>query len=141
MTVVSPSDLSPVRALLDRVGLPSEDLGQAPVDVRTVELAGATVGCVAVERYGAFGLLRSLAVTPEAQGRGVGRRLVEAAERVAAERQLDALYLLTTTASPFFEALGYTRIDRERTPEAIRQSSEFAYVCPGSAAVLAKRTG
>ena len=137
--VVSTDALGTVRALLDRVGLPSEDLGRAPVDVRTVELAGVTVGCVAVERHGAFGLLRSLAVAPEARGLGHGRQLVEAAERVAVDRQLDALYLLTTTAASFFEAIGYARVERDRVPEAVRRSSEFASVCPASATVLMKR--
>ena len=141
MTAASPDELGAVRALLDRVGLPSADLGRASADVRTVELAGATVGCVAVERHGAFGLLRSLAVAPEARGRGLGPKLVEAAERVAADRQLAAVYLLTTTAAPFFEALGYAHVERDRVPEAVRRSSEFAGVCPASATVMAKQLG
>ena len=139
MTRAAPPDLSRVRALLERAGLPSEDLGRVPVDVRTVGPAGAPVGCVAVEPYGTFGLLRSLAVAPDAQGGGLGRQLVEAAERAAADRQLDAVYLLTTTAASYFEALGYARVERERVPEAVRGSSQFTGVCPASAVVLVKR--
>lgn len=94
---------------------------------------------MAVEPYGGAGLLRSLAVAPEARGRGLGVRLVDAAEARARADGLGALYLLTTTAAPFFEARGYALVDRTEVPEPVRQSAEFASVCPSTAASLGKR--
>jgi N-acetylglutamate synthase-like GNAT family acetyltransferase len=46
------------------------------------------------------------------------------------------LYLITTTAAPFFERLGFEPVQREAVPEGIRKSPEFASICPTSAAVL-----
>lgn len=139
-TVSTPEGrLGSVLDLLAASGLPTADLAEAaPTDFRVVERDGRVVGCVAVETHGDAGLLRSLAVAPEVRGHGVGGRLVEAAEALARERRLGALYLLTTTAAPFFEARGYAPVDRAAVPEAVRASTEFASVCPASAACLVK---
>jgi amino-acid N-acetyltransferase len=48
------------------------------------------------------------------------------------------LYLLTETASEYFEAKGYERISREDAPAALSASSEFSHVCPVSAIVMKK---
>ena len=121
--------------LVSAAGLPAPD---GPADVLVTREGGAVVGTVAVEDYGAGGLLRSLAVHPAQRGRGVGARLVAAAEARARGRGLRSLALLTTTAAPFFVALGYRAVERSRVPEAVRDSSEFRGVCPESAACLLK---
>ena len=126
-----------VRALVRAAGLPADDLAR-DAHVRAVEDAGATVGCVAVEVYGGAGLLRSLAVAEPHRGRGLGRRLVGAAEAVAREAGLETLVLLTTTAAPFFQSLGYHETGREAVPAAVRASSEFTSTCPASAVCLVK---
>lgn len=129
-----------VRPLVRASGLPADDL--APdAHVRVAEADGAVVGCVAVEAYGTAGLLRSLAVAPAHRGEGLGRRLVEAAEAVARDLDLEALVLLTTTAAPFFESLGYVRTDRQAVPDAVRASSEFTSTCPASATCLSRSFG
>ena len=128
------------RRLVDAAGLPDMD---GPADVLVAreggpQTGGGVVGTVAVEDHGADGLLRSLAVHPAHRGRGVGARLVEAAEARARSRGLRSLALLTTTAAPFFAALGYREVDRAEAPEPVRASSEFRDVCPSSAACLVK---
>lgn len=128
-----PLTLAAVDALLTASGLPPTDPGSAPADYRIVTEAGGLVGCVGVETWGRWGLLRSLAVAPAARGTGVGGRLADAAEALARDRGLDALYLLTTTADAFFQARGYRPADRQAVPEAVRQSSEFRDVCPATA--------
>lgn len=137
-----PRDLDEVLALLRSAGLPTDDLGPASLaDFRIVERGGRVVGAVAVETHGKVGLLRSLAVAAEARGVGLGGRLVEVAEALGRERGLGALYLLTTTAAPFFAARGYARADRAAVPEAVRASTEFASVCPASASCWVKPLG
>src|SRR4051812_45872682 len=69
---------------------------------------GELLGVVGLELYPPFALLRSLAVSPARRGSGLGRALVTFAERQAAAQGIASLYLLTTTAAPFFTALGYT---------------------------------
>lgn len=137
-----PADWGPILDLLHRADLPTADLEAGHVARFLVSRErGAVVGCVAVEAYGGAGLLRSLAVSPGHRGRGLGVQLAEAAEAHARDGGLGALYLLTTTAAPFFEARGYAPVDRADVPEAVRQSSEFAGVCPSSAACLGKALG
>lgn len=132
-----PADGPALLGLLREAGLPTADL--AGLDDFLVALDGERViGGVGVEAYGADGLLRSLVVAPEVRGCGVGARLAAAAERLARERGLRTLTLLTTTAAPLFESRGYAPLDRAEAPEAVRRSSEFRETCPSSAACLGK---
>jgi amino-acid N-acetyltransferase len=97
------------------------------------------VGTVAVEPCGSFGLLRSLAVRPQARGRGIGRRLVSASEAHATGAGLRGLYLLTAWAGRFFDGLGYDELERWELPESVRQTEEFRNLCPKSAIAMMKR--
>ena len=47
------------------------------------------------------------------------------------------LHLPTTTAAPFFRALGYADADRAEAPSAAT-SREFTSLCPASATYLVK---
>jgi ribosomal protein S18 acetylase RimI-like enzyme len=59
-------------------------------------------------------VLWDVVVAEDQQGRGVGRRIVEALltspEVAAAER----VYLMTTTGEGFYEKLGFSRVDSQR---------------------------
>jgi len=95
-------------------------------------------GVVGLERYGEVALLRSLVVTSERMGRGLGKRLVAAAEELAAELNVHSIYLLTTTEVVFFELLGFRDIKREQAPLAIRETREFTSLCPATAVLMVK---
>jgi GNAT superfamily N-acetyltransferase len=64
--------------------------------------------------------IRSMAVTPSAQGRGVGQQLLDTLERDARERGFKKLYLYTTfvlpAARPLYEKNGFV-VTRETPPE------------------------
>ena len=132
-------DPAAVRALLAAAGLPVADLAAAP----RAEFWGChegthPIGVIWLEIYGAVALLRSLAVAPAWQGRGLGAALLAHAERVARQRGLAALCLLTTTAEAFFVQRGYVRTPREAAPPVLHQTAEFAALCPASAVCLMK---
>ena len=132
-------DPATVRALLAAAGLPVADLTAAHLD----DFWGCgespdLIGVIGLEGYGTVALLRSLAVAPAWRGRGLGSALLAHAEQVAHQRGVSALYLLTTTAGAFFTRRGYVRIPREAAPPALRQTAEFAALCPASAACLTK---
>jgi amino-acid N-acetyltransferase len=128
-----------VRNLLAAAGLPTADLTAAPLaDFWGCHEGTTLIGVVGLEVYGAVALLRSLAVAPDGQGRGLGSALLAHAERAARQRGVQALYLLTTTAEAFFVQRGYVRIPREAAPPILRQTAEFAALCPVSAACLTK---
>ncbi len=95
-------------------------------------------GLVGLEIYESNALLRSLAVVEEARGSGAGKALLNAIESYAQERGVQALYLLTTTADAFFARNGYTEVSREVAPESIRQTREFAGICPDDATFMMK---
>ena len=93
-----------------------------------------------VEQYGEAGLLRSVVVADPHRGAGYGTALCDALEEHARREGVATLYLLTTTtAAPFFRQRGYEETNREATPEAIRETTEFSELCPTAAACLRKR--
>lgn len=101
--------------------------------------AGVVVGYVGLELYGDAALLRSLVVDRAFKGRGLGRELVDGATAEAKVQGVQSLWLLTKTAQPFFEHLGWQVTDRTAAPVEIRNSEEFKGLCPASAACLAIR--
>jgi len=132
-------DPAAVRALLAAAGLPVADLTTAHLnDFWGCGDDADLIGVVGLEIHGAVALLRSLAVAPDGQGRGMGSALLAHAERVARQRGIAALYLLTTTAEAFFVRRGYSRLPREAAPPVLQRTAEFAALCPVSAVCLMK---
>jgi len=99
---------------------------------------GQIIGSAALELYPDGALLRSVAVAPEAQGKGLGQELTAAAIRLADTLNAPALYLLTTTAEQFFPKFGFERIARADVPATVQASVEFTSACPTSATVMRK---
>lgn len=133
-------DLSAIVALLASERLPVADLGAAALaNFIVARDDGRVVGVAALEPYGEDGLLRSLVVAPERRGRGLGGALVEAVGARAGRLSLRALWLLTQTAAPFFAGRGWAAAARTEAPPAVAASTEFAALCPASAACMRKR--
>jgi amino-acid N-acetyltransferase len=129
-------------ALLEQAGLPTQDLTAAHCeDFFFAGAASDPTGLVGLEIFGDVALLRSLVVTPARRGTGEGASLLGHAEGEARARGVRALYLLTTTAEPFFVKHGYTRAAREDAPAAIRATREFAGICPASSAFMCRQLG
>jgi N-acetylglutamate synthase-like GNAT family acetyltransferase len=66
--------------------------------VRVAEVDGEIVGVLVTEEHSDHLLLENVAVSPGAQGRGVGALLIETAERLAAEANLPEVRLYTNAA-------------------------------------------
>ena len=128
-----------VATLLRSVDLPAGDLTDAHMEhfffAGTPELP---LGVVGVELHGTSALLRSLAVAPGARSGGLGAALVAHAEAHARACHARSMYLLTTTAAAFFSGHGYRQVARESAPVAIRDTREFAELCPASSALMTK---
>lgn len=133
-------DIDVIRHLLVQAALPEAGLfDQFPAAYAVARCGPEIVGVAGLETYGRVGLLRSVTVVPGVRGCGVGRTLV--AERIIAARAsaLDAIYLLTTTAADYFQAVGFVPASREKAPSELAASPEFAGACPASAACLVLR--
>lgn len=83
-------------------------------------------------------MLRSLATHEEVRNTGLGRALVEHAELNASLMGLSAIYLLTTTATDFFERLGYGQLCRGQAPDSISKTIQFSDLCPASSHLMRK---
>jgi amino-acid N-acetyltransferase len=70
--------------------------------------------------------VRSLAVTPELQGYGIGRLLVDACVEEARDRGLSTLFALTRRPA-FFERFGFRQAEIVHFPKKVWQD---CYVCP-----------
>jgi amino-acid N-acetyltransferase len=126
--------------MLEAANLPIEDIREEMLPhFFYAGSDGAPQGLVGVELLGREGLLRSLVVEERARGSGLGKSLVEHAERHAASCGVKSLFLLTTTAEPFFKRLNYGRIDRDAAPPTVKQTSEYASLCPASSAFMVKQ--
>lgn len=127
-------------ALLRATNLPTEGvLDCFPGGYIVAESGGIVIAVAGLEPYGAFGLLRSLAVSPEWRRRGIGKALTERLLDLAGTMGLRAVYLLTTTAQAYFAGHGFAHVDRQEVPAEIRASVEFASACPASAACMFKK--
>lgn len=85
--------------------------------IRSVE--GRVIGQVALDEYSpSLVELVSLAVAPDAQGRGLGQVLISAAEHLARERSYPEIFAISL-AEPLFLRMGYLESTIERYPEKI----------------------
>ena len=139
IAAAQPADLPAIRALLAAGGLPSRDLTPAHLGSFWVERdAAGLLGVVGLEPRGRAALVRSLAVRADGQGRGLGAVLLAYAESQARGLGVETLYLLTTAAETFFAAYGYAVAPQETAPPEIRETVEFAELCPSSAVCMTK---
>jgi N-acetylglutamate synthase-like GNAT family acetyltransferase len=89
--------------------------------VVAVDDHGRILGIGALKEYSpSIAEVAAIAVSPSAQGLGLGRRIVDAVESLARKRGIPEVFALTMEPQ-FFEALGYQRVDRARYPEKIRR--------------------
>jgi amino-acid N-acetyltransferase len=129
-------DLDAVLALLAQHQLPPDGLSDHRATLLVARHDGRVVGSAALEIYDDGALLRSVVVTPELRGQGIGRHLAESAIALGESVAPRAIYLLTTTADAYFPKLGSERIDRDTVPNGVRTSVEFTSACPSSAVVM-----
>lgn len=130
--------LDEVLALLRSNDLPTADVRANAESIYRAYSDGEFVGIGGVEIHGQNGLLRSVVVRESKRGRGYGVAICDALESRALSNGVDALYLLTTTASEFFTRRGYETVDRGAVPEAIGRTTEFSDLCPATATCMRK---
>ena len=134
------NDLGEIRRLLATCELPTEDVTTAllPAFLVSVNEKEAIVGSVCLEPSGADALLRSLAVAMDRRSTGLGTSLLLAIEREARAQTYASVWLLTTRARHFFERHGYNAVERSDVPDEVRETAQFARLCPSSAVCMKK---
>ncbi len=97
---------------------------------------GRLTATACVEDFGSTGLLRSVAVRDDLRGQGLGLLVVAAALHEAGRRGLQDAALFTESAVPFFERLGFRRIERSELPTSVQESAQAADECSATAAAM-----
>jgi N-acetylglutamate synthase-like GNAT family acetyltransferase len=107
-----------------------EFVAERVIDFLVMEVEGRVVGCVHLDEYSpSLVEVRSLAVDPEHQGRGIGIALVKEAESLARTREYATVFAVSSN-DDFFSARGYQlrhipELDRERS-EVSRYKGVYA---------------
>ena len=127
-----------MRAALGDAGLPLEGLETA-TDFYGLHQADTTLGWAALEVYETCALLRSVVIPETGRRTGIGSRLVREVLKAASGTGVERVWLLTETAVPFFEKLGFNQVDRARAPRSIQATNEFQSICPASATCMARK--
>ncbi|MGE5618536.1 MAG: N-acetyltransferase [Sphingomonadaceae bacterium] len=98
---------------------PLSELYENLRDFWVMEADGGLVACCALHvNWADLAEVRSLAVDKRYQRRGLGSALVTACIAEAREMELTRVYALTREA-PFFESLGFVRIDMNELPRKV----------------------
>ena len=137
---IRPAHVRDAKAISDLIGLYVADgtlLPRAPefiaervIDFLVTAVDGRVIACVHLDEYSpSLVEVRSLAVDPDFQGRGIGRELVRAAEELAGKRDYATVFAVSSN-DEFFRALGYLprhipELDRERS-EVSRYKGVYA---------------
>ncbi|OWV83206.1 GNAT family N-acetyltransferase [Rhizobium sp. R693] len=79
-------------------------------------------------------LLRSLVILPAFRSQGYGRVLTEMT--IAQAPLACDIYLVTTSAAPFFAAIGFFAVGRDQVPHAILSTRQLSGLCPASATIM-----
>jgi amino-acid N-acetyltransferase len=93
-----------------------EDLRQRIHDFHVIESNNEVIACGMLQLYTpAVAELRSLAVSEEWHGSGLGRRIVEGLLAEARASGLETVFAFTTSPG-FFSRMGFSPIDRDLVP-------------------------
>jgi amino-acid N-acetyltransferase len=136
ISIATSGDYIKIIELLEKVSLPTVGVEEIIPEMLVLKDNNQITGCAALEMYGPFALLRSVAINKEYQRTGLGSMLVRAILKHAKARRVQELYLLTETAPSFFESHGFKIIDRNSLPETVKNSPEVSTICPQSAIAM-----
>jgi amino-acid N-acetyltransferase len=134
----TPESLGEVLDILSRENLPRDGVEDHFGGFLVARDGGGKIlGCAGLERHGDIALLRSAAVLPEHQGRGVGRKLIRELLDRAASGGVAEVALLTTTAKDYFETgFGFAEAERSRYQSRLANSPEWNLPRCSSAAFM-----
>lgn len=124
-----PADVDRIAALVNGYAAAGVMLTREPGEIAlaiddymvAIDERGHLMACGALREYSpSLGEISAIAVAPEAHGRGLGREIVAAVERLARRRGIAEVFALTL-APQFFGSLGYRMVERSRYPEKVRR--------------------
>jgi amino-acid N-acetyltransferase len=137
LVVADGGERAAILSLLAENDLPTSDLDETKILFACLN-NGDVVGTGGLEFLTDCALLRSVSVRKDLQKKGLGKFIVGELEKVAGQKGIRCLYLLTTSATDFFSKEGYEMIDRVNVPLEIKNTTEFLSTCPSTATMMRK---
>jgi N-acetylglutamate synthase-like GNAT family acetyltransferase len=131
-------DVPKITELLNSLRLPTEGVSSHIDHFLISESQGEIIGTIGLEVYDRTALLRSAAVAPKYQNKGIGNKLYNVLQSYAQQLGVTELVLLTTTAKDYFIGKGFEVIERDSVNKGVFKSEEFKGACPSTAVVMRK---
>lgn len=126
-------DLPDILHLLKECELPVQGVIDHLRNFLVLKVEGKMIGCVGLEIYKNFCLLRSLAVIGIEQGKGYGHILVDEILRLIKKKNINKVYLLTTDGVDYFKRFNFRAINRNKVDSEIQKTLAFNSQCCSSA--------
>jgi len=124
-------DLGNLREFLSRANLGTDGLTDETIDYFLLleNEQGALMGTLGMEAFAEFGLLRSLVVSPGQAEKEIFV-LFDQMVQLAKEKGMKGLFLATnkSVAVPFFELMGFQKVEREELPTEFYHSDHIRHV-------------
>ncbi len=130
------ADLIEIQRLLESYDLPANDCTEHLSNFIVAESNHAIVGVGGFENCDSLGLLRSFAVNSSHKGQGIAEEIFYLVKAKAINSDIKQFYLLTTTASKYFERFGFTICSRNDIPNPIKATKQFNELCPSTAVTM-----
>ncbi|HUB88597.1 MAG TPA: GNAT family N-acetyltransferase [Dyella sp.] len=121
------ADEDEVHMLLRACGLSTHDIFSPGAAYWVARNGAGPVGFCGLEWGDAAALLRSVSVHHEYRGRGVARRLVEAAIAETQARSIKRIYLFSKDTGRFFETLGWCEVPVDEASEVMQAAPQVRH--------------
>jgi len=133
---LQPAKLAQLEALLRLNNLPTQDCAAQTQNFYAMFDGDELIAAGGLEPAANYALLRSIVVKKQYRASGLARSISEYLISLAEAEGRQAVYLLTETAGPYFQKLGFTPLPRAEVPAAILQTRQFSALCPDGAGCL-----
>jgi ubiquinone/menaquinone biosynthesis C-methylase UbiE/N-acetylglutamate synthase-like GNAT family acetyltransferase/pyruvate-formate lyase-activating enzyme len=120
-----------VEGILEKCNLLTTGLDQHFHNFHLAKLPGGIAGCIGIEIYGRYGIIRSTAVLPQYRKKSIGWKLAERMIDFAKDQGVVELYLKTENEAAFFKQVGFSHIFPEQIPAEIKDAEMLAVTCCG----------
>ncbi|RZT38661.1 GNAT family N-acetyltransferase [Cupriavidus agavae] len=123
--LAQPADVSAIGAVLERCGLPVDDLPRLACEFHVAVLESQLIGCACAQLFGDTAIIRSVAVLREWRDQGIATHLISAVMMRARANGIRRAVLLTSTCPSYFSRYGFSLIHASKLPEEVQESQEF----------------
>lgn len=123
--MAQPTDAPAIGAVLERCGLPVDDLARLVGEFHVAIIESQLVGCACAELFGDTAIVRSVAVLREWRDQGVASHLVSAVMMRARANGSRRAVLLTSTCPSYFARYGFSLVHASKLPREVLESQEF----------------